>query len=80
MPTTPTKTPTKEGNFNFNFASIFASDEMPAEEFKDYLNEMDNSIPKSEGKTYMSLDEALQEKFDLNEYSTLTQRLKNVPS
>jgi hypothetical protein len=47
LPTTPTKTPNKDGTFNFNFASIFSNDELPADEFKDYLNNMD-TVPSSD--------------------------------
>ncbi len=46
MPTTPTKTPTKDGKFTFDFASIFANDEMPADEFKDYFSNLDSDLPK----------------------------------
>lgn len=43
---------------------------------------MDN-LPKEvqEGvKSYKSLDEALTEKFDINEFTSMNQRLKNVPN
>ena len=41
MPTTPTKTPNKDGTFSFNFASIFSNEDLPAEEFRDFLNTLD---------------------------------------
>ena len=43
MPTTPTKTPTKDGAFSFNFASIFSNEDLPADEFRDFLNNLDGA-------------------------------------
>jgi hypothetical protein len=56
--------------------SIFSNEDLPAEEFKDFLNTIDSAPHKPleewNGKSYMPLDDALNEKFDINESSTLT--------
>jgi hypothetical protein len=36
--------------------------------------------PQDGVKPFKSLDEALTEKFDINEFTSLNQRLKNVPN
>ena len=76
MATTPTRAPNADGTFNFNFASIFSNEDLPADEFKDFLNTMDGGplqpMEEWKGKSYMPLDDSLNDKFDINESSTLT--------
>ena len=57
---------------------MLKNDDLPPEEFKDFLSSLDKLITE-EGKGFKSLDEAMQEKFDINEVTTLAQRHKNVP-
>jgi hypothetical protein len=44
LPVTPTKMANADGTFSFNVKSIFSNNELPVEEFDDFLTNMD-SIP-----------------------------------
>lgn len=80
LPITPTKAVNPDG-VKKGF-SIFFNDDIPAEEFDDFLNNMDKlpKEPQDGAKPFKSLEEALTEKFDINEFTSMSQRLKNVPN
>lgn len=65
-----------DGGLSARTASILNNDNLPPEEFKDYLSHLDSGlqIPPQEGsngKTWKSLDDALTDKFDINEVSNM---------
>jgi hypothetical protein len=68
-------TPSNLGDSNtIKRGDLFKNEELPPEEFEDFLTQLDKQT-----QPYKSLDDALAEKFDINEVTTIQQRLKNVP-
>lgn len=62
----------------FGADGFFKTDDLPPDEFNDCLNQLDSFVNPKDG-SFKSLSDALSENFNINEVSTLNQRLKSVP-